>query len=106
MSKADEAANKAADQFAKAKVEIDGVIADLQGQSVSPETLARLNALSQSYDDVVPDAPAEPETPEVPEPEVPETPAEPETPETPAEPEAPTEETPAEPEAPAEEPTA
>lgn len=57
MTSADEAANAVADQLGKAKSEIDGVISDLQGQSVKPETLQRLQGLSQALDDVVPDAP-------------------------------------------------
>jgi hypothetical protein len=55
MTSADEAANKVGDQLNKAKGEIDGVIAELQDQGVRPETLQRLQGLSQALDDVVPD---------------------------------------------------
>lgn len=64
MSEADEAANKVADQLGKAKSEIDGVISDLENQSVQPGTLDRLKGLSQALDDVVPDAPTPEPTPE------------------------------------------
>lgn len=60
MTSAESAASAAADQFGKAKVEIDGVIAELQDQSVSDATIQRLQNLSQAFDDVVPDAPVEP----------------------------------------------
>jgi hypothetical protein len=69
MSSAETAATGAADQFAKAKGEIDGVITELQDQSVSDATIQRLQNLSQAFDDVVPDAPAEPEPTPEPEPE-------------------------------------
>ena len=71
MSSAEQAASGVADQLAKAKGEIDGVIAELQDQSVSDSTIQRLQNLSQALDDVVPDAQPEP-TPEpepAPEPE-------------------------------------
>lgn len=64
MTSADSAANAAADQLDKAKSEIDGVLAELRDQSVRPETLQRLEALAQSFDDEVPDAPAPEPTPE------------------------------------------
>lgn len=64
MTSADEIANAVADQLGKAKTEIDGVIGELQEQSVSDTTLARLQNLSQALDDVVPDAPAPEPTPE------------------------------------------
>lgn len=64
MTSADETANAVADQLGKAKTEIDGVIGELQEQSVSDTTLARLQNLSQALDDVVPDAPAPEPTPE------------------------------------------
>jgi ElaB/YqjD/DUF883 family membrane-anchored ribosome-binding protein len=60
MSSAEAAASAAADQLVKAKTEIDAVLAELQDQAVSDATVARLQALSQSFDDVVPDAPVEP----------------------------------------------
>jgi hypothetical protein len=61
MTSAEDAVNKVSDQLGKAKGEIDQVIADLQGQGVRPETLQRLEGLSQALDDVVPDQPpAEP----------------------------------------------
>lgn len=70
MSSAEQAATAAADQFAKAKVEIDGVIGELQDQSVSDATIERLQGLSEAFDAVVPDAPTpEPETPVEPAPE-------------------------------------
>lgn len=75
MTSAESAAEGVVTQLGKAKGEIDGVIAELQDQSVSPETIGRLQSLSQALDDVVPDEeppvepPTEPETPE--EPEVP-----------------------------------
>lgn len=64
MTSADETANAVADQLGKAKTEIDGVIGELQEQSVSDTTLTRLQNLSQALDDVVPDAPAPEPTPE------------------------------------------
>lgn len=64
MTSADETANAVADQLGKAKTEIGGVIGELQEQSVSDTTLARLQNLSQALDDVVPDAPAPEPTPE------------------------------------------
>jgi TRAP-type C4-dicarboxylate transport system substrate-binding protein len=59
-SAADDAANAVADQLVKAKAEIDAVIAELESQSVRPETLQRLQGISQSLDDENPDAPVEP----------------------------------------------
>ena len=67
MTSAENAAEGVADQLGKAKGEIDGVIADLQDQSVTPETIQRLQNLSQALDDVVPDQPA-PEQPAEPAP--------------------------------------
>lgn len=64
MSSAEQAAEGVVDQLGKAKGEIDGVISDLQNQSVTPETIAKLEGISQALDDVVPDAPAPEPTPE------------------------------------------
>lgn len=64
MSSAEQAASAAADQFAKAKVEIDALVADLQDQAVSDATVQRLKNLSQQFDDKVPDKPAPTPTPE------------------------------------------
>lgn len=57
MTSADGAFNKVGDQLGKAKGEIDGVLAELRDQGVRPETLQRLQGLSQALDDVVPDQP-------------------------------------------------
>lgn len=56
MSAADDALKAVADQLDKAKTEIDAIVAELQAQSVDPATVQRLQGLSQSLDDVVPDA--------------------------------------------------
>lgn len=77
MTNAESAAEGVVTQLGKAKGEIDGVIAELREQSVSPETIGKLEGISQALDDVVPDAPVEPETPPVEETPVDETPAEP-----------------------------
>ena len=71
MTSAEQAASGAADQLAKAKAEIDGVIAELQDQSVTDATIERLQNLSQAFDDTVPDAEPtpEPEPEPTPEPE-------------------------------------
>lgn len=82
MTSAESAAEGVVTQLGKAKGEIDGVIAELQGQAVSAETIGRLQGISQALDDVVPDAPAEPPV-EAP---VEEAPAEVPVDETPAEP--------------------
>lgn len=66
MSAADDALVAVADQLGKAKVEIDAIVAELEAQSVEPATVARLQALSQSLDDVVPDVPVEPPVEEPP----------------------------------------
>lgn len=65
MTSAEDAARGVVDQLARAKAEIDGVIGELQNQSVSAETISRLQAISQGLDDVVPDVPVpDPETEE------------------------------------------
>lgn len=61
MSAADDAVKGVTDQLVKAKAEIDAVIADLESQAVSPETLQRLRDVSQSLDDENPDAQPTPE---------------------------------------------
>jgi hypothetical protein len=63
MSSAEAAASAAADQLVKAKTEIDAVLAELQDQAVSDATVARLQSLSQSFDDLNPDAPVGGEEP-------------------------------------------
>lgn len=66
MTSAENAANAALAQLDKAKAEIDGVLAELRDQSVSPATIARLEAVAQSFDDTVPDE-VEPEPEPTPE---------------------------------------
>lgn len=68
MTSAEQAAEGVVDQLGKAKGEIDGVISDLQNQSVTPETIAKLEGISQALDDVVPDPVPVPEPAPVPEP--------------------------------------
>ena len=82
MSAAESAASAVADQLDKAKAEISAadaqreativelraIITELQSQSVSPETIARLETAAQDLDDFNPDAPP-PEPPPEPEPE-------------------------------------
>lgn len=63
MTSAENAASAVADQLGKAKGEIDGVIAELQNQSVSDATVQRLQNIAQALDDVVPDAPPVEEPP-------------------------------------------
>jgi hypothetical protein len=73
MSAADDAVQGVTSQLTKAKGEIDAEIATLQASGVSPESLAGLQSISQSLDDLNPDVVPEPApepTPEpVPEPE-------------------------------------
>lgn len=69
MSAADDAVNAVADQLVKAKGEIDSVIAELEAQAVSPQTVERLKGVSQSLDDIKPDAEPEPTPDPEPEPE-------------------------------------
>lgn len=85
MTAADQVVKDATAQLTKAKSEIDAEVAKLQDAGVSPESLAGLQAISQSLDDLNAD-------PVVEEPPV----EEPTEPETPAEPEAPVDETPVE----------
>lgn len=68
MSSAEQAAEGVVDQLGKAKGEIDGVVADLRNQSVTPETIAKLEGISQALDDVVPDPVPTPEPTPAPEP--------------------------------------
>lgn len=68
MSAADDAVNAVSDQLGKAKGEIDALVGELEGQSVSADVLDRLRGVSQSLDDVVPDAAPEPEPTPDPEP--------------------------------------
>lgn len=75
MSAADDAVQGVTSQLTKAKGEIDAEIATLQASGVSPESLAGLQSISQSLDDLNPDVvPAPPVVDEpapepVPEPE-------------------------------------
>lgn len=70
MSAADDAVTAVTTQLGKAKTEIDGLIAQLEGSSVSPATLDQLKATSQALDDIVPDQVAPPAEPPADEPPV------------------------------------
>jgi hypothetical protein len=59
MTAADDAVQAATAQLVKAKGEIDAEVAKLQEAGVSPESLAGLQAISQSLDDLNADAPVE-----------------------------------------------
>lgn len=56
MTSADKAVQDVTAQLTKAKGEIDAEVAKLQDAGVSPESLAGLQAVSQSLDDANPDA--------------------------------------------------
>lgn len=64
MTAADNALTAVADRLDKAKGEIDALIAELQAADVSPAIVARLQALGQSFDDIVPDVTPPAPTPE------------------------------------------
>lgn len=66
MTAADEAVQAATAQLVKAKAEIDAEVAKLAEAGVSAESLAGLQAISQSLDDLNADEPETPEEPEVP----------------------------------------
>jgi hypothetical protein len=67
MTAADEAVQAVTAQLTKAKAELDAQVDALAEAGVSAESLAGLQAISQSLDDVNPDPPVEPEEPETPE---------------------------------------
>jgi F0F1-type ATP synthase membrane subunit b/b' len=59
MGAADKAVRDSTAQLQKAKAEIDAEVSKLQESGVSDEALAGLKSVSQSLDDVNPDAPAD-----------------------------------------------
>ena len=61
MTSAENQAAAISAQLGKAKSEIDGLVASLEGSAVSQETLDQLKATSQALDDIVPDQVVEPE---------------------------------------------
>jgi len=69
MSAADDAVQAVTSQLSKAKGEIDAEITTLTEAGISPESLAGLQSISQSLDDLNPDVVPEPEPEPTPEPE-------------------------------------
>jgi len=58
MTSADNTVNQVNDQLAKAKGEIDSLLASESAKAVSQENLDKLQSISQALDDIVPDQPA------------------------------------------------